>query len=80
MGGGTLSSAHENRYGCLFDTASPLTVLMCPVKLSLSSPLAKSQILTTLSPAPVANQVFPGSTATLRTQPRWPDMTRMSFH
>lgn len=51
----TLSSPHEKRYGCLGLTASPLTVLICPVKLSFNSPLAKSQILMTLSPAPVAN-------------------------
>jgi hypothetical protein len=36
--------------------------------------------LMTLSPAPVANHWFPGSTATLRTQPRWPEITRRSFH
>jgi hypothetical protein len=66
----TLSSPHENKYGCLGETARPLTVLICPVRLSFSSPLAKFQILITLSPAPVANHWFPGSTATLRTHPR----------
>jgi hypothetical protein len=33
----------------------------------------------TRSPAPVANHWLPGSTATERTQPRWPEMTRVSF-
>lgn len=75
-----MSSPQEKRYGCRGLTASPRTVEMWPVKLSLSSPLARSQILITRSPAPVANHLFPGSTATLRTQPRWPDMTRASFH
>lgn len=36
--------------------------------------------LMTLSPAPVANHLFPGSTATALTQPRWPEMTRMRRH
>src|SRR5712672_2903143 len=34
----------------------------------------------TRSPAPVASHLFPGSTATLRTQPKCPEMTRTSFH
>ena len=34
----------------------------------------------TRSPAPVANNLLPGSTATLRTQPKCPEMTRTSFH
>ena len=38
-----LSSPAENRYGCLGLTASPLTVLMCPVSVSLRRPLASSQ-------------------------------------
>ena len=76
----TLSSPHENRYGCRDDTAKPRTVEMWPVNESLSSPDAKSQILMTRSPAPVANHLLPGSTATLRTQPRCPEITRMSFH
>lgn len=53
---------------------------MWPVNDNLSAPDAKSQILITRSPAPVANHVFPGSTATLRTHPKWPEMTRTSFH
>lgn len=28
----------------------------------------------------MANHSFPGSTATQRTQPKWPDMTLKSFH
>lgn len=32
------------------------------------------------SAEPVTNQSFVGSTATARTQPRWPEMTRLSFH
>jgi hypothetical protein len=79
VAGQTLSSPHENRYGCLGETASPLTVLMCPVKLNLSSPLARSHIFITRSPAPVTNHLFPGSTATLRTQPKCPEMTRTNF-
>lgn len=39
----TLSSPAENKYGCLGLTANPLTVEICPVKLSFNSPLAKSQ-------------------------------------
>lgn len=66
----TLSSPAENRYGCLGETANPLTVLICPVSETFSSPLARSQILMTLSPAPVANHWLPGSTATERIQPR----------
>jgi len=45
-----------------------------------SSPDARFQILMTRSPAPVANHLFPGSTATLRTHPKWPEITRTSFH
>lgn len=80
MGTRTLSSPQENRYGCRGETASPRTVEMWPVRESLSAPDARSQILMTRSPAPVANHWLPGSTATLRTQPRWPEMTRTSFH
>ena len=47
---------------------------------SRSSPDARFQILMTRSPAPVANHLFPGSTATLRTHPKCPEMTRTSFH
>jgi hypothetical protein len=32
------------------------------------------------SPAPVANHLFPGSTVNALTQPKCPEMTRMSFH
>ena len=39
-----LSSPHEKRYGCLALTATPLTVLTWPVKVSLRVPEAKSQI------------------------------------
>lgn len=76
----TLSSPHEKRYGCLELTARPLTVEMWPVMDNLSSPVARFQILMILSPAPVANHSFPGSTATARTHPRWPDRTLCSFH
>lgn len=31
------------------------------------------------SPAPLANHSLPGSTARLRTHPRWPEITRISF-
>lgn len=34
----------------------------------------------TLSAEPVANHSFPGSTATQRTHPKWPDITRYNFH
>ena len=54
-------------------------VEMWPVRDSLSEPKARSQIFMTWSPAPVANQVFSGSTAMLWTHPRWPEMTWMSF-
>jgi hypothetical protein len=52
---------------------------MCPVSVNLRLPLARSQILTVLSPAPVQNHWFLGSTATARTHPKWPDITRISF-
>lgn len=53
---------------------------MCPVNDNFSSPDARSQILMTRSPAPVANHWLPGSTATLLTQPKCPEITRISFH
>ena len=53
---------------------------MWPVRVSLSCPEARSQILIVRSALPVANHSFVGSTATQRTQPRWPESTRMSFH
>jgi hypothetical protein len=34
----------------------------------------------TLSAEPVANHSLPGSTATQRTHPKWPDITRYNFH
>ena len=46
---------------------------------SLSFPEARSQILITLSAAPVANHSFPGSMAQHLTQPVWPEMTRYNF-
>ena len=61
------SSPQENRYGCLLETARPLTTETWPVRETLSLPLAKSQILITLSAAPVANHSFPGSIAQQRT-------------
>ena len=42
-------------------------------------PEARSQILIVRSPAPLANHWFPGSTARLLTQPKCPEITRMSF-
>merc|ERR1719154_309065 len=74
-----LSSPHEKRYGCLADTASPLTTDTWPVRDNFNFPLAKSQILMTLSAAPVANHSFPGSTVTHLTHPIWPDITLYSF-
>src|ERR1700733_8461398 len=53
----TLSSPQENRYGWRGDTAKPRTVEMCPVNHNFSSPDAKSHILITRSPAPVANHL-----------------------
>ena len=47
---------------------------------SRSSPEARFQILMTRSPAPVANHLLPGSTATLGTQPKCPEITHTSFH
>jgi hypothetical protein len=49
---------------------------MCPVSVSLSCPLARSQSLMVRSDDPVANHSLEGSKATLRTHPRWPEMTR----
>lgn len=59
-----LSSPQLNKYGCLVLKARPLTVLTWPVSDKRSLPLAKSQILITLSAEPVANHSLPGSTAT----------------
>ena len=53
---------------------------MWPVSVSLSVPDARSQILIVRSADPVTNQWLVGSTAMQRTQPRWPEMTRISFH
>merc|ERR1719189_1103039 len=74
------SSEQVNRYGCLSEIAMPRTVLTWPVKDSFSLPLARSQIFTSLSLPDDANHSFVGSMATVRTQPSWPDRTRMSFH
>jgi hypothetical protein len=52
---------------------------MWAVSESFSSPEARSHILMTRSPAPVENHWLPGFTATLRTQPRWPNITRTTF-
>ena len=59
---------------------SPYTRYMAGECVSLRVPDARSQILIVRSPAPDANHWFPGSTARARTQPRWPEMTRKSFH
>mmetsp|Transcript_82389 Transcript_82389/g.191344 ORF Transcript_82389/g.191344 Transcript_82389/m.191344 type:complete len:248 (-) Transcript_82389:123-866(-) len=59
--------------------ANPRTVLMWPVNDSFSVPLARSQILMSLSLPEEANHSLVGSTATHRTQPSWPESTRMSF-
>mmetsp|Transcript_10937 Transcript_10937/g.26270 ORF Transcript_10937/g.26270 Transcript_10937/m.26270 type:complete len:230 (-) Transcript_10937:160-849(-) len=67
-------------YGCLSLMAIPRTGLMWPVSVSLSSPDARSQTFSVLSPAPVTNHSFPGSTQTQRTHPRCPEITRISFH
>jgi hypothetical protein len=48
---------------------------MCPVKVSFSCPLARSQILIVRSAEPVANHSFDGSTVTERTQPMCPEIT-----
>jgi hypothetical protein len=63
-------------YGRRAETASAVTCSMCPVSVSLSVPLAVSQILMVRSPEPVANHSLPGSKATERTQPACPEMTR----
>lgn len=52
---------------------------MWPVRVRRNEPEARSQILIVRSPAPLANHWFPGSTARLLTQPRCPEITRMSF-
>src|ERR1700733_6133627 len=75
-----LSSPHENRYGCRGETARPRTVDMWPVSVSRKLPEAKPHILIVLSPAPLANHSLPGSTARALTQPKCPEITRMSFH
>mmetsp|Transcript_49417 Transcript_49417/g.139041 ORF Transcript_49417/g.139041 Transcript_49417/m.139041 type:complete len:210 (+) Transcript_49417:769-1398(+) len=74
------SSEQLNKYGCLSEIARPRTVLTWPVSDNFSVPLAKSQILINLSLPEEANHSFVGSTATVRTQPSWPDKTLISFH
>mmetsp|Transcript_97132 Transcript_97132/g.172983 ORF Transcript_97132/g.172983 Transcript_97132/m.172983 type:complete len:255 (+) Transcript_97132:760-1524(+) len=74
------SSEALKRYGCLSEMATERTALTWPVKDSFSVPLARSQILIKRSLPEEANHSFVGSTATVRTQPSCPDMTRMSFH
>ena len=53
---------------------------MWPVSVRRREPEARSQILMVRSPAPLANHWLFGSTAKARTQPRCPDITRMSSH
>jgi len=67
-------------YGWRGLTASPRTVEMWPVNVNRRLPEARSQILMVRSPAPVANHWFPGSMVIALTQPRCPEMTRISFH
>ena len=47
---------------------------------SFKVPEAKSQIFIVRSAEPVMNHSLPGSTATERTHPKWPLMTRINFH
>lgn len=74
-----LSSPAEKRYGCLSETASLLTVLIWPVKVTLSCPVARSQNLMVLSLLPETKKRFNGSIARHRTQPLWPAITVFSF-
>mmetsp|Transcript_72065 Transcript_72065/g.208726 ORF Transcript_72065/g.208726 Transcript_72065/m.208726 type:complete len:215 (+) Transcript_72065:809-1453(+) len=74
------SSEQLNKYGCLSEIARPRTVLTWPVSDNFNVPLAKSQILINLSLPDEANHSFVGSTATVLTQPSWPDKTRINFH
>jgi hypothetical protein len=74
-----LSSPHENKYGCRGEIANPRTVEICPVSVTFKLPDAKSHILIVLSPAPLANHLLSGSTASARTHPKCPEITRMSF-
>mmetsp|Transcript_17015 Transcript_17015/g.50786 ORF Transcript_17015/g.50786 Transcript_17015/m.50786 type:complete len:223 (+) Transcript_17015:1232-1900(+) len=76
----SLSREPENMYGCLADTASPVTCSMWPVRVSFSCPLAVSHTLMVRSAEPVTNHSFPWSNAIDRTHPKWPLMTRYSFH
>mmetsp|Transcript_9485 Transcript_9485/g.19646 ORF Transcript_9485/g.19646 Transcript_9485/m.19646 type:complete len:215 (-) Transcript_9485:279-923(-) len=66
-------------YGCLGLTARPVTCSICPVRVSLSWPEARSQILMVRSALPVQNHSLLGSTAIERTQPKCPEITRYSF-
>ena len=59
---------------------SPVTVLMWPVKVTLSLPSTRSQNLIVLSLDPEQKNLFWGSTARLLTQPVCPLMTVFSFH
>ena len=54
--------------------------LMCPVRVSLREPVARSQILMVRSAEPEANQALLGSTDKQRTHPVCPLITLISRH
>ena len=74
-----LSSPAEKRYGCLSETARRLTVLIWPVRVTLSWPVTKSQNFIVLSLLPETKNLLRGSIAKHRTQPLCPAMTVFSF-
>ena len=74
-----LSSPHEKRNGWRLSTSRPLTVLIWPVRVTLSCPEARSQNLIVLSFEPDTKNLFIGSIARHLTHPLWPLITVLSF-
>lgn len=75
-----LSSPHENKYGWRSDMTIPVTVLICPVNVTFSYPVTRSQNLIVRSLDPDTKNLFMGSTAKHLTQPTCPLITVFSFH
>lgn len=75
-----LSSPAENKYGWRSDTAKRRTVLMCPVSVTFSWPVTKSQNLMVRSLLPETKNLFNGSIARHRTHPLWPAITVFRRH
>lgn len=74
------SSLALNMYGDSVLSATVRTASLCPVRFIFNAPEVRSHTLMRPSPAPVANQLLVGSTATVHTQPWCPTKTLANFH